>query len=133
VVTGFGLDLEFPRSPPTNAASSSLRAGGLEATSVLGRRLLLDSYTRDGADGASVLLMSPGQRRQRVGPASKTRRAIFSIGRSAAAIEAVTGNALIPSLYSVSGLPNPINIKGTPVVGFRTLAGGLTHSGLTDE
>ena len=51
-----------------------------------------------------------------------------------AAIEAVTGTAPIPyALHSGSDIRNPININGTPAVGFGPLAGGLTHSGLTDE
>ena len=50
------------------------------------------------------------------------------------AIEAVTGTAPIPyALHSGSDIRNPININGTPAVGFGPLAGGLTHSGLTDE
>ena len=50
------------------------------------------------------------------------------------AIEAATGKAPIPyALHSGSDIRNPININGTPAVGFGPLAGGLTHSGLTDE
>ena len=50
------------------------------------------------------------------------------------AIEAGTGKAPIPyALHSGSDIRNPININGTPAVGFGPLAGGLTHSGLADE
>ena len=37
------------------------------------------------------------------------------------------------ALHSGSDIRNPVNISGTPSVGFGPLAGGLTHSGLTDE
>jgi acetylornithine deacetylase len=50
------------------------------------------------------------------------------------AIESVTGTAPIPyALHSGSDIRNPVNISGTPSVGFGPLAGGLTHSSLTDE
>jgi len=50
------------------------------------------------------------------------------------AIEAATGKVPIPyALHSGSDIRNPININGTPAVGFGPLAGGLKHSELTDE
>lgn len=49
-------------------------------------------------------------------------------------IETITGERPIAyALHSGSDIRNPIHINGTPAVGFGPLAGGLTHSHLTDE
>lgn len=58
---GFGYDLSayttVDRNPRTNFESAEVAAGGIEATGVLGHRLLLDLYRDEGAEGSTIPLL----------------------------------------------------------------------------
>jgi acetylornithine deacetylase len=113
-----GATLTFP---PGEALESVQR----EVEAAIEGAALHDPHLRDHPPWVEWLFGTPGVEVPTSDPLYRT---------VSDAIEAVTGTAPIPyALHSGSDIRNPININGTPAVGFGPLAGGLTHSGLTDE
>ncbi len=57
IFTPFGAGTGLRRDPETNVQNLLIAGGGTESNTVMAQRILLDLYTREGAEGASIPLM----------------------------------------------------------------------------